>query len=285
MKSNLLVKSLLGAVIMSFLTLAFTEITGGSHNIRYYLWSIPANFLVTLALGYYIVNSRYGGLKLCAHVFTIFYVIGFFNIMIEALIFNVSDRPETINALIGGFFLTLSFTPLYVYILGKWKHRSVQINFQPRSLFTWGWKITAVVLLYFILYIAAGLTLATAYPELLEFYEGKIPAFELIFKTQLFRGLIFAGVAVLILKTTDLTRIKAALLVGVIFSILGGIAPLIPPNELMPSHIRLAHGFEVGISNLIYGMLAAYLLIQNLKTEHTTSSNINLKESHTAVLH
>jgi len=204
--------------------------------------------------------------------------------MIEALIFNVSDRPETINALIGGLFLTLSFSPLYVYILGKWRHQAVPINFQSRSIFTWGWKITATVLLYFILYIAAGMTLATVYPELLAFYEGKIPSFELIFKTQLLRGLIFAGVALLVLRTTDLAQIKAALLIGVIFSILGGIAPLIPPNELMPLHIRLAHGFEVGISNLIYGILAAYLLVKKLMLEKTTPTKRDYEKSQTAVL-
>ena len=90
----------------------------------------------------------------------------------------------------------------------------------------------------------------------------KFLPFELIFQTQLLRGLIFTGIAILILRTTDLPKLKAALLIGVVFSVMGGIAPLIPPNELMPANIRLAHGFEVGISNFVYGLLAGFILVQ-----------------------
>ena len=204
--------------------------------------------------------------------------------MIEAIIFNVTDRVETINSLIGGLFLTLLYSPLYVYVLGRWKSQSVPVSFQPRSIFSWIWKITITDLLYFVVYMMAGLTLMAVYPELIDFYEDKIPAFDLIFQTQLLRGLIFAGIALLVLRTTDLSRIKVALLIGGIFSILGGIAPLIPPNELMPPNIRLAHGFEVGISNFIYGMLASYLLVQQLVSEKTTPGRLKTKKSQPGVL-
>jgi len=267
MKSNLLVKALIGAITLTLLTMVFTEIIGSPRHMSYYLWSIPANFLVSLVLGYYIIHSTYDGFKLCANVLIIYFIIGFFNIMIEALIFNVSDRAETVNSLIGGLFLTLLYSPLYVYVLGKWESKSTSISFQPRSIFSWIWKITITDLLYFVVYMLAGLTLIAVYPELIDFYEDKVPAFDLIFKTQLFRGLIFAGIALLVLRTTDLPPLKAALLIGAIFSVLGGIAPLIPPNELMPPNIRLAHGFEVGVSNFIYGIIVGYLLKQKIAEE------------------
>jgi len=284
MKSNLLIKSLLGAIILTLLTMVFTEIMGSSHNMNYYLWSIPANFLVSLVLGYYIIHSTHDGFKLCASLLIIYFIIGFFNIMIEAIIFNVTDRVETINSLIGGLFLTLLYSPLYVYVWGRWKSQSVPVSFQPRSIFSWIWKITITDLLYFVVYMVAGLTLMAVYPELIDFYEDKIPAFDLIFQTQLLRGLIFAGIALLVLRTTDLSRIKVALLIGGIFSILGGIAPLIPPNELMPPNIRFAHSFEVGISNFIYGMLASYLLVQQLVSEKTTPGRLKTKKSQPGVL-
>ncbi|TDI71599.1 MAG: hypothetical protein E2O88_01620 [Bacteroidetes bacterium] len=267
MKSNLLVKALIGAITLTLLTMMFTEIMGSPHNISYYLWSIPANFLVSLVLGYYIIHSTSKGFKLCANVLIVYFIIGFLNIMIEALIFNVSDQVETVNSLIGGLFLTLLYSPLYVYVLGKWESKSTSISFQPRSIFSWIWKITITDLLYFVVYMLAGLTLIAVYPELIDFYEDKVPAFDLIFKTQLFRGLIFAGIALLVLRTTDLPPLKAALLIGAIFSVLGGIAPLIPPNELMPPNIRLAHGFEVGVSNFIYGIIVGYLLKQKIAEE------------------
>lgn len=262
MKSNLLVKSLLGAAILFLLTFMFTEITGGQHSIKSYLWSIPANYLGSLVLGHYIIHSIHRGFKLSFLVFIIYFIIGYFNILIEAVIFNLTDRVATVYALIMGLCLTLVYSPLYVYLLGKWKSPSINLRFQARSIFGWIWKLTVTDLLYFIFYMAAGLTLVTVYPELMDFYEDKTPPFGIIFKTQLFRGLIFAGIALLVVRTTDLSTLKKALLTGAIFSILGGIAPLIPPNELMPPNIRLAHGFEVGISNFGYGVLAAYLLVQ-----------------------
>ncbi len=42
--------------------------------------------------------------------------------------------------------------------------------------------------------------------------------------------------------------------------VLGGIAPLLLPNPFMPSGIRLAHGFEVGISNFLFGMIVGAAL-------------------------
>jgi len=35
---------------------------------------------------------------------------------------------------------------------------------------------------------------------------------------------------------------------------------LLLPNPYLPGGIRLAHGFEIGISNLAYGALLGYLL-------------------------
>ena len=44
------------------------------------------------------------------------------------------------------------------------------------------------------------------------------------------------------------------------FPILAGVAPLLLPNPYLPGHVRLAHGFEIGISNFVYGLLLGYVL-------------------------
>jgi hypothetical protein len=106
----------------------------------------------------------------------------------------------------------------------------------------------------------------------MEFYNDKMPPFILIIKTNLLiRGFIFVGIAILILRTLDLTSTQKAILIGLIFSILGGIAPLIPPTELMPGYVRIGHGFEVGISNFLYGFVLGYLLEQ--KNEKVAAHN------------
>ena len=68
------------------------------------------------------------------------------------------------------------------------------------------------------------------------------------------------GVAYLIIQTMNVSTFNRAVFIGLVFAILGGIAPLIPPNDLMPAYVRLGHAFEVGISNSAYGLILGYLL-------------------------
>ena len=118
------------------------------------------------------------------------------------------------------------------------------------------------------LYILAGMILYLSMPRLNEFYGDKIPPMELIIKTQIFlRAFVFMAIAVLINRTVVLPKYQKAVLVGLIFSVIGGIAPLIVPSELMPQFVRIGHGFEVGISNFLYGFLLSLLLFQKSKTD------------------
>ncbi len=130
------------------------------------------------------------------------------------------------------------------------------------------------VFLYLIFYLVAGMILQTTYPELMEFYADKLPSLDVMILTQFPRGLIFVAVAILVSRTSTLPIWKNAILIGSIFPILGAIAPLIPPSEFMPANIRLVHGIEVGISNLVYGCVLGYLLGQKRqKGKHNDSNN------------
>ncbi len=242
-------------------------------NLAHYGWLILSNSLIIITLGYYITHSCLKGPRLALTAFIIYYGIGHFSILIEALIFNVTDKTETINGMLQGLLIALIISPILVYLLDKWKSQQEIINFKRRSVFSWTWRVILGDLLYFIFYATAGFTLQAIYPEFLEFYKDKIPPFHLIINTQFVRGFIFIGIAVLILRTLNLSLTKKAILIGLVFSVFGGIAPLIPPNELMPGYVRLGHGFEVGISNFFYGLLLGYLLGQKTKNEEIAATN------------
>lgn len=263
MKTQFLIKVALGAMLLTVLSGAANLITGTSPGASHYLWSILANFLVAGVLGYLIQYSIYHGLQLSVIVFIVYFIIGHFNLQVEALIFNVTNRSETLRELFSGLLVAAVFSPVYVrYIFRKDTPRQ-PLGFIPRSAINWIGKVILGDFLYLIFYLGAGLVLAMCYPQILQFYEGKLPSFGLMIQTQLFlRGLIFVGIAVLILRTTELSAGKKAILTGLVFAILGGIAPLIPPNELMPAYVRVGHGVEAGISNFSYGFVLAYLLGQ-----------------------
>lgn len=263
MKSNYL-KVLLGTLIMFFLYTIYRLITGTevSFNTSGVLLGLFSSLLIVILLSYYIFHSSFKGIKLVFAVFIIHYVIGCFNILIEAYIFNVTNRVQTLHEMLQGFFVSVFFAPIFVWLLGKWNDESAKLKFEKRAVFSWIWRSALGIFLYLIFYLGAGMVLQMSYPELMDFYSDKIPPFDVMILTQFPRGLLFVIIAILILRSLKLSNLKKAVLIGLIFSVLGGIAPLIPPNDLMPSNIRLVHGIEVGISNFLYGFIISFLLGQ-----------------------
>lgn len=264
MKSNYYVKLLMGSLIVPILYFLYYSIRTGSLsvNIESVFWGILSNFLIVVVLGFYITKSTLKGLKLAISIFLIYFVIGHFNTLIEAYIFNVTGRLDTLYKLFEGLIIAAIFSPVFVTIFSKWEGESTFLKFKRRAIFSWVWRIFLGILLYLFCYLSAGMILQSAYPELMDFYNDKIPPFHVMIFTQFPRGILFAVITVLVLYTSNISRFKNAILIGIIFSIIGAIAPLIPPNDLMPANIRFVHGIEVGISNFIYGFLLCYLLKQ-----------------------
>ncbi|NWJ52217.1 MAG: hypothetical protein HXX14_15280 [Bacteroidetes bacterium] len=275
MNTKLILKSVLTAVIWILLDLLYSLIAGSTINITHYGWGLLPNILVLTTLGYYITHSTLNGMKLSLASFAILYGIGYFNILNEALIFNVTNRNETINILLKGFFIVLIVIPLFIYLLNNRVSETINLKFKSRSIFSWIWRIILCDILYLIFYITAGMILQKVYPEFMTFYKDKVPPFSLIINTQFFRGFIFIGIALLILRTMNSSLTKKAVLIGLTFSIFGGIAPLIQPNEYMPGYVRIGHLFEVGISNFLYGLVLGYLLGQKTINEKIATENTN----------
>lgn len=95
-----------------------------------------------------------------------------------------------------------------------------------------------------------------------EFYEQlTLPSTGTIVLLQLLvRGPLFAAIGLLIVRMTAATRIEHALMVGVAMSMLGGVAPLIPPNPFLPDAVRWVHFMEVVPSNFLFGFVTGWLL-------------------------
>lgn len=231
-------------------------------NVHFLFWKSLSDLLIVLLLAYYILNSSLFGMKLALSVFAIFFIIGNFNILIEAYIFNVTDRSETGKQMIYGFMYCIIASFLFVKIFDKWQGENVMNSFEKRNVFSWIWRVFVGIILYIFLYLLAGFILQAVYPELLTFYQDKIPSFDVMIGTQVYRGLIFCLIAMLILRTLKLSMLRRAIYIGLVFAILGGIAPLIIPSELMPRYIRMGHLVEVGTSNFLYGFILSFLLRQ-----------------------
>lgn len=224
-------------------------------------WSVLSNFLVSAFFIYCILRSPWSGMKLLTTVFLVNFVIADFNVLIEAIFFSIEiARVKAIEMLTGGFIVTLLFALIVVVLVNRMWRPTGDVTEPPgrRRWHQWLWRIVVCVIVYVILYFTAG---AMIFPYVREFYECKaLPDLSQILLMQVFRGLLYVCAAIPLVRMFNVRRFEAAFLTGLAFSILGGVAPLIIPNPYMPANIRLVHGFEVGISNFLFGVIAGLLL-------------------------
>ena len=278
MKNQLFVVKVLGGGLI--LSLTAVLLSGSVYQIWNQLspWHLLPNLLVSLVLGSIIVFNRHEGLKLVTIVFLVFFVIGNFNILIEAYIFDVTGRRETIRQMLEGFITSCLFAPFLVFLF---RHRAIQSYRNiDKAWVPWMWRVVIADFLYLFIYISAGMILTWVYPQMMNFYEDKIPPLGLIVKTQLFvRGFLFIGIAMLMCYAVALSRWKTALLIGVTFGTIGGLAPLIHPNELMPPFVRFGHAIEVFSSNMIYGTILGLMFYRRFNVHEPTSKSVQKRQS------
>ncbi|MCR9253186.1 MAG: hypothetical protein NXI20_22425 [bacterium] len=269
MKPQHLIQAFLAAIVITLLLFLFELASGNTLSNHEFIWNLLANFFIVCVLSLYVTQSRYHSIRLLLSTTAIFYVIGTFNIIVEALLFKVVSLSYFMKSMLFGLPYALVVSVIVIWVFGRWKggNESTQ-GFLPRKVGSWVGKILIANFIYIFFYLIAGVLIQNSTPGFSEFYQDKLPPLEVFFMTNVFfRGFVFVAIAILIDRSIDANKLNKALLVGMVFSIIGGVAPLIPPNESMPQFIRVAHGIEVGISNFLYGI--SVLLI--VRSKHKDS--------------
>jgi hypothetical protein len=213
-----------------------------------FLAYLIANFAV-LSLAAF--ASRIGGRPLALALVVLGFAVGSLNIMIEAYAFGVTGPGETVRAMAVQLPVFLILGPAAAWV----SDRFVSRDGQPLAPRITPLRVLGVILAYMILYMAAGLL---AYPYVQAFYADKVmPSFDRLLILQAVRALIFGAAALPLLR---LSPRYGPVVLGLAFSVIGGIAPLLQDNPFMPPDIRSIHLIEVGISNFLFGVVVALLL-------------------------
>jgi hypothetical protein len=143
--------------------------------------------------------------------------------------------------------------------------RADETELQKRSGKSLLWRFALATALYPVAYWLAGLFIALQSEAVRDFYGAHIdlinPAALLAF--QILRGVIWAGLAMAAVYGLRGPRLGRAILVGAAFAVFMA-AQLFYPNPLMPETVRMVHLVEIGISNFVYGLVAALLLALRL---------------------
>lgn len=215
-------------------------------------------------------RSAWRGFKLGLAVFTVYFGVVAFQTWIEAwlflnlFIYKMSAR-EVHLGLVQGFAVAAAAGALAVCLAAPREAPAVEnpasSGLPGRNWPRWALRLTGVSLLYVFIFFLFGMFVALplAGPAYQEFYKDLRPSVWLPL-IELGRGLIWGLLAVLIVQMLDLERNKAALLTGLLFSLLVG-AMLISPNAIIDSdRMRWSHFVEVSTSNFVFGWLAVRIL-------------------------
>jgi hypothetical protein len=266
-------KTLIAAAALTVLRVIPDFLIGQPLSGELVAWSLLSNLLVSAFFVYCIFRSTWSGVRLLAAVFFVNFVISDFNVLIEAIFFGIEiSRATAVGMLATGLVATLLFTLILAALMGRLRPPAEEVDALPqrRPWPQWVWRVAVSVVAYVFLYFLAG---AIIFPYVREFYQGKaLPDPSQILFMQLLRGLLYVCVAIPLVRMVKARRLEAAVLAGLAFSILGGVAPLLVPNPFMPAAIRLVHGFEVGISNFLFGMIAGFMLYAKPSQPHPDQS-------------
>jgi hypothetical protein len=239
--------------------------------------------LMVAVLTYVTLRSHWHGWKLAGALFAILYGVYAFLSQIESAVFvGTASRmpPGMLGGLFGaGVLLALPFSLLAVWILGKTKQHPAAGAPNDRLIMPaaeWAWKLTAIVVLYEVIYFGFGYFVAWRTPGLPEFYGGTDPGTffgqlgNVMRDTpwlplfQVPRALMWTGIACLIIRMHNGGVLETSLAVGLTFAVLMGTLLLIP-NPVMTEAVARGHLYEVLSSNLLFGSLLSRLLLWKRK--------------------
>lgn len=223
-----------------------------------------------------ITKSKWYGWKLVGGMAVVIFGIQFFMAQMEALYFNESlGMPTNLiySVVFAGIVLALSFSMIAVKMLGKWKKETeagdekISIN---ADIIIKLIVLTAIV--YPVLYFGAGYFIAWQLPELRILYSGSdkiLPFFQhyqqnfqadpFLYPFQIFRGFLWIGIAMVIMRLLSTGWKMKAFLVGITFALIMNSQHLIP-NPYMPGRVPLYHFIETASSNFIWGYMIVWLL-------------------------
>lgn len=232
-------------------------------------------FLQTVGVSYLILRSRWSGWRLIAAIFLVYYGVTTFMPQIESAVFLTRLPAGVLPRLfLMGLLIAIPFSILAVPILGKRKSSGQTTAADSRPMLPvsrWSSKLALIGVAYVVLYFTFGYFIAWRSPAVREFYGGTDPGNFLsqmrnvvrdtpwLVPFQIFRGLCWAGIAVIIIRMLEAGKVETALILGYMFAVVM-CAPLLLSNPYMPGPVRMAHLAETASSNFIFGLLVGAVL-------------------------
>jgi hypothetical protein len=236
---------------------------------------VVVSLLNAAVLAYLVVRSRWSGWRLVAAVFlALFGTVTVLPQMETAVFLTGLPAGTVLRLVLMGFLAAAAAAPLVVLIFGKIRSRPATAARRPQHDLggnEWAWKLALIAAAYIALYFTFGYFVAWQSPAVRAYYGGVDPgSFKMAMANvvrdtpwlppfQALRAVLWAGIALPVIRMMRGPRWEAGLAVALLFAVLAN-AQLLLPNPLMPEEVRMAHLAETASSNFIFGWLVAWLL-------------------------
>ena len=222
-------------------------------------WLFLSNLVTITALSVFAFRTEWRGFTLGAAVAAIPLVIVLIN-GIEGSIFLKNSHIDWPQVFLSAAIGAVLSVPVWALLFGR-RADHPQPHFHPiasKSIGERAWKFLLCDVSYIALYLIAG---SIIWPYIKDFYATQtVPPMRAIFALQLLvRGPVFIVLCILMVRMLALPRISGALAVGILFTLLSGIAPLLMPNPYFPDSVRWMHFCEVTSSNFLFGTIVGLL--------------------------
>jgi hypothetical protein len=218
------------------------------------IFSCIANGIVSGTLAFLAGATHWRGMRLGLAFATIPIAIAVVNLVEGVVYLNIEASKWNV----------ISSVLKYIVVLPVWSKSSSRVeNYSavndvrdPRGLAGTICRFGVSDFLYLVIYFAAGMVI---FPLVRDFYATQtLPSVRTITALQLlFRAPVFMSVCVLLSVMIGGRRMKNSFFVGLSFTLVSGVAPLIVPNPFFPDSIRWIHFWEVTLANFAYGVLVA----------------------------
>lgn len=222
-------------------------------------WILLTNAIVAAALSALAVRTEWRGWRLGLALAAIPLVLESVNLL-EGVVFLKNLNLPWDRLYIHAVISAILIVPVWMSLFGRRDAASAE-HYHPiraKSRSERAWKFAVSDLTYLILYFGAGMII---FPFVKDFYATQqLPSAGTIIALQLsIRGPIFVLLCLALARMLGLPRFSGALAVGLIFTLLSGVAPLLMPNPYFPDHVRWVHFCEVVSENFVFGAVVGWL--------------------------
>jgi hypothetical protein len=220
-------------------------------------WFLLSDLLIVTALGYVAAHSKLRGLRLGVALAAIPFGIAVVN-LIEGAVFLSRQDADWGRIAINMLLSYALVSPLWAYIFRGQPAIESEAASGDEALGTRLWKFLVSDVTYLVLYYAAG---SVIFPFVKGFYATQhVPRTGTIVALQLLiRGPVFVLICLGLLRMFHMPRLRAALMTGLVFTAVSGVAPLLIPNAFFPDYVRWVHMAEVTSSNFLFGAFVGWL--------------------------